>query len=263
MEPSTTRGRIQELEGVRKEINLWRGGATAVILITVLGCVGLLYSDGKALITQGRQQQVFVDHLQAGMNANVVPRLQQVASRTLTEMQPVVQKEFLALNTRVPELTQASLKQLDELQKSLPERGSKVLDETFSKALNDKEPEIRKMFPDATDDQVKTLFTNLGTVLAARSERVSNELLRPHIDEMQNIHKNLLAIASTDHSAASGGDWEMGLAVFDVMRDDLKGLTLPQGKAAKLVADAAGKIANTAQHVQNEANKMAKEGEGK
>ena len=48
---------------------------------------------------------------------------------------------------------------------------------------------------------------------------------------------------------------------FDVLRDDLKGLTLPQGKAAKIVADAAGQVAHTAQHVQNEANKMAKEDE--
>ncbi|RYG26942.1 hypothetical protein EON82_01385 [bacterium] len=229
MEPTTTQARIQELERVRKEINLWRVGATAVVLLTVAGCLGLLYSDAKALMTQGQKQQVFIDHLQAGMNENVVPRLQQVASRTLTEMQPVVQKEFLALNTRVPELTEASLEQLDRLQKTLPERGSKVLDETFDKALREKEPEIRKMFPDATEDQVKTLFTNLGSVLATRSERVSNELLRPHVDEMQRIHENLLAIARTDVKAAqSGSDWEMGLAVFDVLRDDLKDLTLPK-----------------------------------
>ncbi len=236
MEPSTTQARIQELGSVRKQINLWRGGSAGVIFLTMIVCVGLLWSDGRALVNSGPTQQLFVDRLSAGMNENVVPRLREVASRQLTEMQPIVQKEFIKLNTRMPDVTEASLKQLDELQKSLPARGSKVLDETFDKALRAKEPEIKKMFPDATDEQVKTLFTNLGGVVAARSQQVAIELLQPHLNEMQSIHKNLLAIAASDSSGLADTDnWGMGLAVFDVVRDDLKGMTLPKTTLAAKV----------------------------
>ena len=87
MEPSTTEARIRELESIRKQINLWRGGSALVIVATLAICLGLLYSDAKALATQGPKQQEFVDKLQAGMNETVVPRLKETASRTLTAKQ--------------------------------------------------------------------------------------------------------------------------------------------------------------------------------
>lgn len=262
MDPSTTQAQIQELESVRKQINLWRSGAVAIVFVTTIICVGVLYSDVKALALQGPAQERFISQFQAGLNENVVPRLREEAGRTVTEMQPVVQAEFLKLNDRVPELTQASLKQIDELQKSLPERSAKALDETFTAALNEQEPEIRKMFPDATEEQVKGLFTNLGNVVAARGESMADELLSPHLAAMTAIHENLKKIQASDKASAAkaGDDWQLGLAVFDVLRDDVKDLTISDKKAAKLLADAAGKIADTAGHVKNEANKMAKEG---
>lgn len=244
MEPSTTEARIRELERVRRKITLWRSGSAAVIALTMVGCIWLLWSDARALIDQGPKQQIFVDTLQARMNENVFPRLQEVASRQLTEMQPIVQKEFMALNSRVPDVTQASLKQLDELQKSLPERGSKVLDDTFETAFRAKEPEIKKMFPDATEEQVKTLFTNLGNVVSVRSGHLAGELLQPHVSEMQKIHQNLQAIAeSKDWQGASTNDWEMGLAVLDVVRDDLKDLTIPKAKDTGVTKKGAAAVA--------------------
>lgn len=261
MEPNQTEISIQELERVRKQINLWRSGSAGVIVLTMAICVGLLWSDARALAAEGPTQQVFIDNLQAGLNENVVPRLQEVASHQLTGMQPIVQREFVNLNKRVPDLTQASLKQLDELQVSLPARGSKVLDETFDKAFRAKEPEIKTMFPDATEDQVKTFFTNLGTIVSARSEKVADELLRPQMTQMEQIHRNLLAIETSDKKdTAETNDWEMGLAVFDVIRTDLKGLTLPKGKPAKIVADTANKKSDGSGHIAVEADKTVKGG---
>lgn len=258
MEPSTTEGQIRELESVRKQINLWRGGSGAVIVLTMAICLGLLYKDAMALAHDGPTQKQFVGQLQEGMDKEVVPRLKDVASRTLTEMQPVVQKEFVALNQRVPELTQASMKQVDELRTSLPQRASKTLDETFDKAFRDKEADIKKMFPDATEDQVKTLFTNLAEMTKTRSQAVGTELVAPHVAELEAIQKDMDTISGTEGSRPgdNGNDWEMGLSIFEVLRDDVKGLTLPKGQAAKMISDAAGKVSDTAKQVADTADQI-------
>ena len=258
MDPSTTEAHIRELESVRKQINLWRSGAVAIVFVATLISVGVLYSDAKNLAQNGPAQDLFVKNFQAGLNERVIPSLREEAGRTVTEMQPIVQAEFLKLNTRVPELTQKSLEQIDILQKSLPEKATKTLDETFTTAFRNQEPEIKKMFPDVTEEQIKGLFDNVGKVVADRGEVVANELLTPHITSMQNIHANLQKIQGSDKSsAATSEDWDLALAVFDVMRDDVKDLALPNKQAAKMIADAAGQVADTANKVAGTAKDIA------
>ncbi|RYG40027.1 hypothetical protein EON79_23305, partial [bacterium] len=126
---------IRELEKTRREASYWRIGGTLAALGIVVTCVALLSSSVNGLIRSGPQQEVYVTELRQGLDKEIVPRLQQVASQTLTEMQPVVETEFRQLNARVPELTQATMKELEKLQASIPERGEKVLDETFGAAL--------------------------------------------------------------------------------------------------------------------------------
>lgn len=260
MEPSTTEAQIRELESVRKQINLWRGGTVAVIVGTMVVCLGMLYSDAKALATPGPTQTVFVDALKSGLDENIVPRLKETASRTMTEMQPVIQKEFMDLNKRVPELTQKSLDEVNKLQTTLPETASKALTETFNKALAGKEDEIKKMYPDATEDQVKALFTNLTKVTGDRSTDMAKALLEPHVAQINDIHNNLQTIMSTEPKTGTNtDDWQLGLAVFDVVRDDLKDITLPNKQAKAAIVSAAGKIAEAAGNVKDAANHVANE----
>lgn len=258
MDPSTTEAHIQELQGIRKQINLWRGGTATVILVTLVVCLGLLYHDAKALATQGPDQQVFVDRLQTGLNERVVPQLQQAASRSLTEMQPVVQKEFLALNKRVPDVTKATLDQMNMLQTSLPKITSDALTQTFDKALRGRDAEIRKMYPQVTEDQVKALFDNLSKVSSEHGQQMAQTLLSSHISEINDIQKNLRTIAQTEPATGNDtDDWQLGLAVFDVVRDDVKDLTLPKGQAASMIAEAAGHVSDTAKQVSQTADDIA------
>ena len=260
MDPSTTEARIQELQGIRKQINLWRGGSAVVLLVTMVTCVGLLYSDAHALATKGPTQQVFVDKLQTGLNEKVVPQLKEAASRSLSEMQPVVQKEFVALNKRVPDVTKATLDQVNMLQKSLPDLTSKALTETFDASLRGRDAEVRKMYPNVTEDQVKTMFDNLTKVSTAHGQEMAQMLLSSHITELNDIQTNLRTIAKTEPATGDNADdWQLGLAVFDVMRDDVKGLTLPKGQAASMIAEAASRVSDTA----NQVSKTAQDISGK
>lgn len=219
-----TQTRIEELERVRKEIGYWRGGAFAFVVAAAAFSVATLYSDAKGLVVQGPTQDRFVSSLQAGLNEHVVPRLRDVAGNALSEMQPVVQTEFTKLNERVPEMTEASLKQLDELEKNLPDKSEKVLQETLGTALKDKEEELHTMFPDVTEEQIGRFVQNLSQAAAERSVALGQDLLGPHLAAMKRIHANLAKIADTEHTKSdeSMDDWQVGLAVFDVLRTDFE-----------------------------------------
>lgn len=259
MDPSTTEARIQELQSYRKQINAWRGGTVAIVVVTLVVCLGILYKDARALATQGPEQQIFVDKLQAGLNEKVVPQLKDAASRSLTEMQPVVQKEFFALNKRVPDVTKATLDQLNMLQTSLPKITTDALTETFDKALRGREAEIKSMYPDVTEDQVKTLFDNMTKVTSAHGQEMAQTLLSSHIGEIDGIRTNLDSIAKTEPNTGNDtDDWQLGLAVFDVVRDDVKGLTLPKGEAASKIVQAANTISDAAKQVSSTADDIAK-----
>ncbi|MEZ0326224.1 MAG: hypothetical protein ACAH95_09980 [Fimbriimonas sp.] len=211
---------------MRQEAAWWRIGGFVATLIIVGVCLSLLATSVRDLAQAGPPQDLFVSELQQGLNKDFVPRLQQVASRTITEMQPVVQAEFQQLNTRVPELTEASLKEVETLQKNIPDRSEKVLDETFGAALKAQEPKIREMFPSVKEEQVTALLTSLGTIATTRGSRLSEELLRPHTNRMHSIVTGLHKIAATEPAAPAGevADWHMGLLVLDLLREDLKDL---------------------------------------
>lgn len=218
--------KIDELTRVRRESAWWRIGGVAATLLIVGVCLSLLASSVRALAQKGAPQDLFVASLQEGLDKDFVPRLQDVASRTITEMQPVVQAEFLKLNTRVPELTQASIKEVELLQKSIPERSEKVLDETFGAALKAQEPKIRAMFPSVKEEQVGALMTSLGDMATVRGSRVADELLRPHTNRINSIVTGLNKISASEKPSPAGeaADWQMGLLVLDLLREDLKGL---------------------------------------
>ena len=224
MDDNQVKAKIDELGRIRREMAWWRVGGALASLAIIGVCLSLLSSSVRGLTQQGPAQELYLSEVQHGLNKDFVPRLQLVASRTISEMQPIVQAELNQLNTRVPELTQASLKQVEQLQKSIPERGEKVLDETFGAALQAQEPEIRKMFPSVKEQQVDVLMKSLGEMATVRGSRIADELLLPHTNRMRRIVAGLRKIESTEKPAVSGevADWHMGLLVLDLLREDLK-----------------------------------------
>ena len=243
MESDQIKAKIAQLERMRREMTWWRIGGVIAAFAIVGVCLSLLNTSVRDLTEKGPPQDIYITHLQQGLSKDFVPRLQEVASRTLTEMQPVVQTEFQRLNTRVPELTQATIKQAELLQTSLPKRAENVLDETFTAALKSQEPMIRKTFPSVKEDQVRGLMTSLVDMAGQRGSRVADELLLPHTEKTKKILENLRAIETSEPQNATGesADWEMGLLVFDLVRGDLD----PSGAAKDASTNAtAGKMAD-------------------
>lgn len=231
---------IRLLKQMRREATLWRYGSLAIIALTVIYSISSLRNSALALVQPGPGQTEFTTKLTADLQADVLPNVQQIATQTLTEMRPEVMTSFEKLNDRTPELAQASLEQFDLLQKNLPARSEEVLNETFSTEIKKREGKIREMFPDVTDENIQTLVTNLTETGKKRMPNVADQLVGKHIDAVNGIMNQIVTIQAQENvdSETSAANWEMALAVVDLVRDDLRELAPPQAKNGGKTSDA-------------------------
>ena len=119
------RSKIQELDKLRKETRYWRIGTTlAVVVITVAG-TGTLLNSVHELFRPGPTQNQFTAALTADMRKDVLPPVEDLARQSLTESKPQIQQAFTKLNTRVPELTSASLAEFNKLSRTCPSRATR------------------------------------------------------------------------------------------------------------------------------------------
>ena len=228
MPPSDVKQEIQELESVRRSATLWRWGTLAATLLIVAGGVALMNNAVQNLIRPGDTQERFVSAVNTNLQTNVVPELQTLATRTLTESQPIVQQEMTKLNDRVPEVADAAMKQFNLLQTELPEQSAEVMNETFGQVLAQRKAKIKEMFPDATDERIDTFITNLSRQGNKSLANVSVRLFDRHIEAMSALSDNVDQIAKADAGKVKEDipTWQMGLLLFDIARADMGDLQL-------------------------------------
>jgi hypothetical protein len=222
----TAQSQIQELKKLRQQTLWWRIGLTIASLAVVLISAVTINGSFRALLTEGTQQDRFVARLNQGLEADVVPMLQSMAGTTLNELKPEVNSAFLKVNARVPEVTQATMKEMELFQKNMPQLAEKCLNDSFGKMLQSKEKSIKTMFPEATDAQVATLVTNLTTSAKSEAEVANQQLFAKHQAELATIIQNMRAIQKAEAANIKNVDpsWEMGLLVLDIFRADLEEL---------------------------------------
>jgi hypothetical protein len=226
MTSGTAQSQIEELEKLRSQTRWWRLGATIASLAVVVVSAVTIHGSFKALLTQGPTQDKFISQLNEGLQADIVPMLHEMAGTALTELKPEVNNAFQKVNTRVPEVTQATMKELETFQKNMPDRAQKCLDASFDKVLKSKEQSIKTMFPEATDEQVQALITNLSASAKNEVGVANQQLFAKHQAELQTIIANMRAIQKAEASHIKNVDptWDMGLLVLDVFRADLEEL---------------------------------------
>ncbi len=164
-----------------------------------------------------------------------MPGLQTLATRTLTESQPLIQDQITKLNGRVPEVAGVAMKQLNLLQTELPEKSAAVLNESFGKVLQSRKAKIKEMFPDATDAQIDTLITNLSEEGQKSLSNVTVRLFDRHTEAMSAISDNVETIRREEapHLKDDVATWQMGLLLFDIARADMGDLKLTTNDKSK------------------------------
>jgi hypothetical protein len=225
MVPLDVEGKIRELERVRAQARWWRLGLTLAACGIVLVSVAAIANAVQGLTQPGPRQQEFASTLSAGLQRDVVPNVQNIASQTFNEIRPEIEKEFSKVNDRVPELTQASLTQLNLLQKNVPERSEKVIRASFSAMLKKREPELRQMFPEVTEEKVAALVTNLSEEGQNRIVLANDSLFSGHMAAMNSIVADMekIRLAEKPDVSSEQASWEAGLIFLDLVRGEMKG----------------------------------------
>ena len=196
MQTESVSRQIQELEAIRRQKRLWSLGATLLLaLMVIYGVWGLrnaVYGSGQPGPTQEAFQKDLTDRVQK----NAIPA---ISNSMLEGVRGVdyggaVKK----LNDRTPELVKASMEQMKLLSNDLTTRGNKVFDQTFKAALTNRNKKIREMFPDANEQQISGLMSNLTSEAQSQVAEVNDTLFAPHKQALDNIVLDLTAIQDAE-----------------------------------------------------------------
>lgn len=233
MNGSEVKNQIDELEKIRAQSRLWRTLTVLALLAIVVIGVGSIVSAVRGLFSPGATQEEFAGALSSNLQRDVVPQVQSIAQQAIAEIRPQVESELSKLNDRVPELTEASMKQFELLQKNVPDQAEKVLEETLGAALIKKEPKIRAMFPEVTEAKIETAVHNVSLEATERIMHAHDSLFAAHMTALNNIIGNLDKIQRSErvNPKDEKADWEMGMAIFDLVHDELKNLQPDSMKA--------------------------------
>lgn len=218
---------IKEIEALRNETRLWRWGISIVLFLIVAVCLVTLRNAVTGLTNDGPTKAQFVADLSTRIQQNALPAMEQMGTQALHEID--FNAEAQKLNRRTPELAQASLRQVKLFGDELPKRGQKVLRATFGTALKQQQSKIKTMFPEATDEQITNLMTNLTSEALNQVADVNDQLFARHKQAIDHTLQDFDTI-QTSGAAESKGQaptWDMALLIFDLARNDLKSLTPP------------------------------------
>lgn len=217
---------IQDLRRVRRETAIWRYCAAAIVAITVAWSIISLRNSTQALLVPGPAQDQFTSSLSFGLQQDVVPSLQNMAGQTLTELKPQVMTAFQHIQSRAPEVADASARELNTLQTDVTTRSEQALDATFTRELKSRESKTREMFPNATDAQIQTFIDNMTAIGAKHITSANDRLLAKHMDAMSGIVTDMTRIQDAEKANIQGdvAPWQFTMNVLDILHDDLKTL---------------------------------------
>lgn len=241
MQNQDVRREIQELESLRKQAQFWRLGSVGALLLITVGSLTIMRNSVNGLLRPGPAQDEFSTQLSTKLQNSVVPAMQTLATQTMVQMRPEIEAEVVKLNGRVPDLSNAFLKEMDALQTSVPATGQKVLQDTMGAMLLRKETEVKKMFPDATETNIKSLIQNVNQEAAVRILGSQEKLFSKPMQSLNRIVGGLQTISDTEKVPVQekNADWEMVSIVVDLMHNDMQAFKPASVKAMDIKSKSA------------------------
>jgi Na+-transporting methylmalonyl-CoA/oxaloacetate decarboxylase gamma subunit len=242
---------IQELEKLRRQTRHMRLVTILALLAIVITGVSAIINSIYSLTYAGPRQAVFINALSADLRRDLLPVVQKIASRSAERLKPAVEAELQKVNARAPEVANVALRELNQMGNELPADADKILDQTISGMLHEREGKLRQMYPDVYDKQVDVLLDNLALEIEDQLAQTGEKIFNPHLNSIQSILANLDKIQKSEPVADSKDidSWQVAFMFMDVFVTEFKDLAPPetaQPKAAvsKLVEHENTKISN-------------------
>ncbi len=222
MSPEEVSNQVRELESLRARLRLWRTAVPLIAVGVISYGVFTLYRSAENLVSEGPPREEFIAAFTDGLKREVQPTVEKVAQQTFSETKRAVEKEMVRLNERTPEMAGALKKEVETLIQNVPRRGEKVLQASFGAMLKKREADIRKQYPDVTEQKVASLVLGLTELTQQRLDHVTHQLFSPHLECLSSILEDVGQIQRTEKAGASEdlASWDMALLVFDLIRDE-------------------------------------------
>lgn len=234
MTPEEVSAQIRELESVRGQLRLWRTTIPLIAVGVIAYGVYSIYRSAAELVAEGPPREEFVAAFTDGLNKEVRPTVEKIAQQTYSETREAVNKELARLNDRTPEMAAALKKEVETLILNIPRRGEKVLQDSFGAMLKKREADIRKLYPDVTEQRVATLVLGLTDLAQQRLDHVTHQLFSPHLESLSGIMDDVAHIQRTEPVSAREelASWDMALLLFDLIRDEFADLHVVEAPSA-------------------------------
>ena len=178
---------IKELDSLRSQLRLWRTVIPLATIAIVSYGVFALYRSAENLVVEGPPREEFIAAFTDGLKREVQPTVEKVAQQTFSETKRAVEKELSRLNDRTPEMAGALKKEVETLIHNIPRRGEKVLQASFGTMLRKREADIRKTYPDVTEQKVASLVLGLTDMAHQRLDHLTHQFL---LDDSQAVHRH-------------------------------------------------------------------------
>ncbi|MFM8469445.1 MAG: hypothetical protein ACKODH_05665 [Limisphaerales bacterium] len=226
MTPEEVSAQIKELESLRTQLRLWRTVVPLATIAIVCSGVFAIYRAAENLVADGPPREEFVAAFTDGLKRDVQPTVEKVAQQTFSETRRAVEQELARLNDRTPELAGALKKEIEVLINNVPRRGEKALQASFGAMLKKREADIRKTYPEVSEQRVATLVLGLTDLAHQRLDHVTHQLFSPHLESLALIMDDVAHIQKTEvvRAAEELPSWDMALLVFDLIRDEFADL---------------------------------------
>lgn len=227
--PPAVAAEIQELESHQAQIRRWQTGTILAVVLIMGVCAWQIVGAFTDLTDEGPPQELFIQNVGTGLKQHVLPGAQKLVSQTVSRLVPELQKEFDKINQRAPDITDAALKQLELLADHLPERGERVLAKTFGEMMLTREASLRKQYPDLTGPAAANLIRNLAHVAEEQADEITAILFAEHLNAIDHISADLQLIhkAEATNITQEIPNWQVGLMLFDLLRDEIRPLEVP------------------------------------
>jgi hypothetical protein len=220
MDNEIVRSEIDEIRSLRRQAAVWRWCLTLVVLATIVTCISLLVAAGRGLATEGATRDAFTKQLNARLQRDVVPSLQDIGNQALKRVDLTTQLK--KLNARAPEVANRSLKELHTLGTDLQKDAQTTLSAQLATVVNGRKAAIGKEFPDITGDDLQNFVSALAEETQNQVGDVTATLFSKHLAVMQDMATDIEAIKAAEGPSAQADmpTWDMAFMIIDVARGD-------------------------------------------
>jgi len=198
MHTDDVKKQIAELELLRKQTRRFSRITIILLIGIVLVGAGAIIDSFYRLAFEGPKQDLFVKHLGERLKVELLPAVTKIAGGSIQRLKPAVNREVDRINALAPEIADVALRELDTLDKELPTRAEKILDQTFGAALQAREKKLRRMYPGTYDAKIADLIENLNLEAQDQIAATSEKIFSPHLNSLQGILTSLEKIQKTE-----------------------------------------------------------------